>query len=316
MHNFWQKLNKPFSVLAPMEDVTDTVFRKILVDLGRPNVYFTEFVNVEGLMSEGRNAVIHRLKFDEEESPIVAQVWGLRSENFKNVATLVEEMGFDGIDINMGCPQRNVTKIGACAALIKNRKLAGEIIEATKSGCDIPVSVKTRIGFNSIVTEEWISFLLGFDLAALTIHLRTAKEMSGVPAHWNEMEKIIELRDKISPNTLIIGNGDIVDYPDIASKCRKYDMNGGMIGRGVFNNITAFNEKGPTELSEKERIDLCIKHIKLFDKTWGEKKKYDILKKYYKIYISGFEGAKELRMGLMETKSATEALKVLLRDNK
>ena len=331
MNNFWEKLNKPFSVLAPMEDVTDIVFRQLIKEVATPDVFFTEFVNCEGLVSQGKPAIIHRLNttitnMEGKEVklglkngypiPTVAQIWGIVPENFTKVAKMIEEMGFDGIDINMGCPQRNVTNSGACSALIKNPELAEKIIQATKEGAkNIPVSVKTRIGFGKIVTEEWIGFLLKQNLQALTIHLRTSKEMSKVPAHWEEMKKIIKLRDEISPNTIIIGNGDIQDWKEIETKHKEYKIDGGMIGRGIFTNPSAFSKTTTMELTKQKRIELCIKHIKMFDAKWGKTKQYDLLKKYYKIYIQSFDGAKELRVELMETKSTDQALEILFRNN-
>jgi len=316
MKNFWKQLPKPFSVLAPMEDVTDIVFRQVIEEIASPDVFFTEFVNCEGLMSEGRNAIIHRLdKSNNKQHPIVAQIWGINPSNYKEVAKMIREMGFDGIDINMGCPQKKIIKAGACASLINNPNLAKEIIQATKEGAkDIPVSVKTRIGFNKIKTEEWISFLLEQDIAALTVHLRTAKEMSKVDAHWDEMNKVVALRNKIAPETIIIGNGDVKDFQDIVSKNKQYGMEGGMIGRGIFTNSQAFSKEDVTiELTEKQRVDLCKKHITLFANQWGNTKKYDLLKKYYKIYIQGFDGAKDLRINLMNTKTYEEALNTLFR---
>ena len=316
MKNFWKDLPTPFSTLAPMEDVTDIVFRQMIKEVSSPDVFFTEFVNCEGLMSEGRKALIHRLKNSPTQPYTVAQIWGLVPENFKKTSMLIEEMGFDGVDINMGCPQRNITKTGACSALIKTPTLAKEMIEATKSGLkNIPVSVKTRIGFNKIETEEWVGFLLKQNLAALTIHLRTTKEQSKVPAHWEEMPKIIELRNKISPDTVIIGNGDMRNYDDIVDKSKKYNMDGGMIGRGIFTDLNAFSKTPKKDLEQTDRINLCIKHIKLFENTWKETKRYELLKKYYKIYITNFDGAKELRARLMETKGFEEALNILLSSN-
>lgn len=313
--NFWNNLPKPFTVLAPMEDVTDIVFRKIIDDISPPDVYFTEFVNCEGLMSKGKDAVIHRLKRDQNlnsSKPTVAQIWGIKPENYYEVAKLCNQMGFDGIDINMGCPQRNVTKTGACSALIKNKPLAKEIISATKEGAkDIPVSVKTRIGFNKIAIQDWIGFLLEQDLPVLSIHLRTTKEMSKVPAHWELMKEIVDLRNKVNQDTKIVGNGDLVDYADIKDKYKKHKIDGGMIGRGIFNNLQAFTNTPYSELTKEERIKLCLKHIELFENTWGDSKKYDILKKYFKIYISNFEDSKEIKNRIMDTKSTQEAKKII-----
>lgn len=319
MKNFWNNLPKPFTVLAPMEDVTDIVFRKIIDDTYAPDVYFTEFVNCEGLMSQGREKVIHRLKRDKElnsNKPTVAQIWGIKPENYFEVAKLCNELGFDGIDINMGCPQRNVTKTGACSALIKNHTLAKEIIQATQEGSkNIPVSVKTRIGFNKIAIDEWISFLLEQNLPALSVHLRTTKEMSKVPAHWELIDQIIDLRNKINQETLIVGNGDIKNYSDIKQKHEDNKIDGGMIGRGIFKNINAFNKiDDSNNLTFMDSLKTCKKHIELFEKTWGKSKKYDILKKYYKIYISDYPESKNIKNELMSTNSTQEAISIINRE--
>jgi len=214
--NIWQQLKKPIFILAPMEDVTDTVFRQIVLSLGKPDLFFTEFTNCEALLSKGKRRVEHRLQFTSLEKPIIAQIWGTKPEQFKKVAETLVDMGFDGIDINMGCPERSVVRQGACSALIKDHALTREIIQAVKegSGGKLPVSVKTRIGFNEIQTEEWIGFLLEQDLASLTIHGRTVKEMSAVPAHWDEIGKVTLLRDQLNSNTIIIGNGDVMSLKE------------------------------------------------------------------------------------------------------
>ena len=268
--------------LAPMEEVTDTAFRRIVAFCGRPSVMFTEFTSTEGINSIGRKKVAHRLNFTEGERPIVAQIWGLTPENYFKSAQLISEMGFDGIDINMGCPVKNVVKMGACSALIKNPNLAKEIVLATKEGAGMmPVSVKTRIGFKEIQTEEWIGFLLKeCQPALLTIHGRTVKEESKVPNHWDEIGKAVKLRDEIweslkttpkaslspldrgtekligshpeqserpvaqteIPNkTLILGNGDIQTLEEAYLKVVEYGLDGIMVGRGIFKNPWFFN---------------------------------------------------------------------------
>jgi len=191
-------LKKPFLALAPMEEVTDTVFRQIICKVSRPDVMFTEFANVEGLMSDGRNEVIKRLRYEEIERPIVAQIWGKDPKNFYEVTKLIKRLRFDGVDINMGCPEKDVVKNGCCIALINNRGLAAEIIAAVKEGAgDLPVSVKTRIGLDKIITEDWCGFLLEQKIDALTVHGRTAKEKSDVPAHWDEIAKVVRLRNQL-----------------------------------------------------------------------------------------------------------------------
>lgn len=309
--NIWQKLSKPIFMLAPMEDVTDTVFRQILLTTGRPALFFTEFTNVDGLESAGHDMVSKRLKFLPKEKPIIAQIWGMKPENYYKAAKELMEMGFDGIDINMGCPQADVVRHGACSALIKNHPLATEIIQATKEGSkdQIPVSVKTRIGYSVIQTDEWIGFLLSHNLSALTVHGRTAREMSKVPAHWNEIGKVVKIRDEMGLNTLIIGNGDVVSLAEAKEKSEKYGLDGIMIGRGIFHNPWLFNSKvDPSEKTLKERIQLLYDHVDLYNKIWGENKHYPTLKKYFKIYLSGFDGAAEIRSKFMETTTPEEAM--------
>jgi len=307
-----------------MEDVTDTVLRQIFCITGKPDVFFTEFTNVDGIQSQGHDVVVRRLLFTKDEHPIVAQIWGMIPENFYKTAKDLVARGFDGVDINMGCPQHDVTSHGACSALIKNKPLAKEIIDATKEGAgEIPVSVKTRIGFKEIATEEWIGFLLQQDLSLITVHGRTAAEMSKVPAHWDEIGKAVQIRDHMFPRsregegqgegkpTLIFGNGDVQSLSEAKEKVEKYHVDGVMIGRGIFHNPWLFAGIDPTTKSIKERLELLEKHVKLFQNTWGAQKSFQILKKYFKVYLSDFEGAVDMRMKFMQTNSYEEALSLV-----
>lgn len=317
MKNFWKELKKPILVQAPMEDVTDTVFRQIIAKCGKPDVFFTEFTNVEGICSKGREKVGKRLIFTPIERPIVAQIWGLDPKKYFETAKLIKGMGFDGIDINMGCPEKSVIKKGSCAALINNHSLAKEIILATREGADgLPISIKTRIGIKNIQTKEWATFLLKQNLDCLIIHARTVKEMSDSPTHWGEIKKVVKLRDSMKLKTLIIGNGDIKNREDAMEKYKKYKLDGIMIGRGIFNNLWIYNKNvNPSKISYQEKLKLLIKHIKLFDKTWGSAsrrtKNFSIMKKFYKIYISGTPDASMIRNKLMEFKTAAETLSFL-----
>jgi nifR3 family TIM-barrel protein len=315
--NIWQKLQKPIFILAPMEDVTDTVFRQVLLTTGRPALFFTEFTNVDGMFSKGSEHVTKRLKFTTKEKPLIAQIWGMNPENFYKAAKQLGEMGFDGIDLNMGCPQHDVTSHGACSALIKNHALTTEIIKATQEGArsgengELPVSVKTRIGFGTIQTEDWIGFLLTHNLSALTVHGRTAKEMSKVPAHWDEIGKVVKLRDDVGLETLIIGNGDVMSLAEAEEKVKQYGLDGIMIGRGIFHNAWLFDPAiNPEEKSLQDRLTVLQKHVQLYIDTWGATKHYPTLKKYFKIYLSGFDGAAEIRTKFMETNTPEEALQI------
>ena len=292
-----------------MADVTDCAFRQIIAKYGKPDVFYTEFVSVDGLMHpEAREKLLIDLKYAENERPIVAQMFGSKPENFEQVARMLVTMGFDGIDINMGCPVKKVLNQNSCSALIRTPELAKEIILATKRGAgDIPVSVKTRIGFNTIDIKNWIPQLLEAEPAALTVHLRTVKEMSLVPAHWDLMPSIVKLRDKMKKETLIIGNGDVVDINDAKEKVKNYGCDGVMLGRAIFGNPWLFKGNVPTL---EEKLKVMIEHTKLFEEMLGGIKSFAIMKKHYKAYVNGFDGAKELRIKLMDAVDANEVEKI------
>lgn len=314
MQSFWQQLPKPFFVLAPMEEVTDTVFRRIIRSCGRPDVMVTEFTSVEGLASEiGRSKVIHRLQYTPSEQPLVAQIWGITPEHYYQAGVYAREQGFVGLDINMGCPVKKVIKQGACSALIKNPQLASDIIQAAQEGAqDIPVSIKTRIGFSEIQTKEWIGFLLQHNLAALTIHGRTVKELSDYPAHWDEIGKVVELKNQAKVDTIIIGNGDINSYQQGLIMAEQYKVDGIMIGRGVFHNPWIFNpDIDPGTLSTETKVKKLIQHIQLFEKTWGQDKNFAVMKKCFKMYLNNFAGASEIRAKLMNCNTPTECITIL-----
>lgn len=309
MKNIWQTLKKPMMILAPMDDVTDSAFRRLVSEIAKPDLFFTEFANVDGLFSAGNKSVMRKLYFTAEERPLIAQIWGNNPENYEKAAHLIVEMGFSGIDINMGCPERSVMKKGSCAALINNPELTQKIIAATKKGAGgkLPVSVKTRLGTNKIITGEWIGFLLEQDLDALTIHGRTAKEMSAVPAHWDEIGKAVKLRDSLEKQTVIIGNGDVRSMEEAKEKVTQYGIDGVMVGRGVFENVWVFDpNKNPETVPTKERMALLLRHMELFAETWQGQKNFHILKKFFKIYVKGFEGASDVRVALMECKTPEE----------
>lgn len=307
----WHKLRKPFYALAPMEDATDTVFRQIIISCGRPDIMFTEFTNTTGLFSEGNEEVARRLRFEEQERPLIAQIWGIHPEDYFKATQQLVQMGFDGVDINMGCPVKKIISKGSCSALIKNHSLAQEIIHATREGIgDIPdfaLSVKTRIGFDRIVTEEWIGFLLQQNLDALTIHGRTTKELSKVPNHWDEIGKAVTLKNEVKAHTILIGNGDIMTKQQGHEKIEQYGLDGIMIGRGVFENPWVFVEDfDHTVHSKQDRLHLFLQHVELYQETWGHDRYFGTLKKFVKTYVRGFEGAAELRDTLMQTKDIQE----------
>jgi len=312
--SFLEDLPKPFFVLAPMDDVTDTVFRQIVADCAKPDLMYTEFVNVDGLQSPGREHLLPKLKLTGKEKPVIAQLWGLNPENFyKSIRDLIE-MGYAGVDLNMGCPVKTVIKNGACAALINSRKLAGDIIDATKdaAGDALPVSVKTRVGFTT-VDMSWIEFLLTKILNMLSIHGRTAKEMSKVPANWDLIGQAAELRNSLSPSTLIVGNGDALNRRQGLELAEKYQLDGIMIGRGILHDPFALAAESPwADWDKRQKLELFAKHIELFIKTYeNHERKFEPLRKFCKLYINGFDGASELRAQFMETKTPQQALELL-----
>ncbi len=301
IQNIWGLLPRPFFAQAPMEDVTDTVFRQIIKHAGEPDLYFTEFTNADGIVHGGSRYTAQRLQFTKKEKPIIAQIWGNNPDNYVTSCRLLVKMGYDGIDINMGCPVRKVVKRGNCSGLIRNPKLAEELILAAKEGAGaLPVSVKTRIGNDKIVTEDWIGFLLEQDLAAITVHARTSNEMTKVPVHAEEFGKAVRLRDTLNPNTRIIANGDIMTREQGLEIVSKYGVDGVMIARGLLHNPWVFNKnKSFEEISVLEKLLLLKRHIELFEATWGKTKNFELMKKFYKAYLNGFDNASEMRSELV-----------------
>lgn len=295
-----------------MEDVTDVVFRHVVQKAGAPDVFFTEFTNSDSFCHpDGIESVRGRLTFTEDEQPMVAHIWGDNPKFFREMSIRLAEMGFKGIDLNMGCPVPNVAERGKGSGLILRPEVAAELIEAAKAG-GIPVSVKTRIGFTQREElEGWISHLLRQDIANLSVHMRTRKEMSKVEAHWEDIPKVVELRDKLAPQTLITINGDILDRPMGLELAGKYGVDGIMIGRGIFKNPYAF-EKEPRTHTPKELIDLLQLQLDLQDKFSEQVPRSIVgLHRFFKIYVKGFPGANDLRVKLMNTKSTDEVRAIL-----
>jgi tRNA-dihydrouridine synthase len=319
----WKDLPRPFFVLAPLDDVTDTVFRRLVGECAPPDLYFTEFVNVDGLQSPGRPKLLKKLRFTTGEQPLIAQIWGKNPGNFYKTAqqiadgTFARELGlpdgvnFTGVDLNMGCPDKTVVKNGACSALINDRDLAHEIIGATREGLDnrLPLSIKTRLGFSAI-DLSWPEFLLSQKLNMLTIHGRTRKEMSKVPAHWDVIGEVRKLRDQLAPKTLLVGNGDVRNRPHGLELAERYGLDGIMIGRGIFDDPFAFAQQSPwPDYTAEQRIDLYRKHVELFAETWQHRERpIQTLNKFCKIYINGFDGARELREKLMRATTTDDLL--------
>ncbi|WP_353423325.1 tRNA-dihydrouridine synthase [Staphylococcus xylosus] len=310
--NFWRELPRPFFVLAPMEDVTDVVFRHVVSEAGRPDVFFTEFTNTESFCHpEGIHSVRGRLTFTEDEQPMVAHIWGDKPEHFREMSIGMAEMGFKGIDLNMGCPVANVATKGKGSGLIQRPETAAEIIQAAKAG-GLPVSVKTRLGYSEIDEwRDWLKHVFEQDIANLSIHLRTRREMSKVDAHWELIGEIKKLRDEIAPHTLLTINGDIPDRKTGLELAEKYGIDGVMIGRGIFHNPYAF-EKEPREHTSEELLGLLRLHLDLFDKySKKESRLFKPLRRFFKIYVRGIRGASELRHQLMSTNTTDEARELL-----
>lgn len=344
--NFWQQLPTPFIAVAPMADVTDAPFRRLLAkysahtradgSVGGPDVMWTEFVSADGLMRatpEGKEKLMADLIYTEEERPIVAQLFSSTEAHMEAAAALCLELGFDGVDINMGCPDRSIEKQGCGAAMIKTPETAQAIIRAAKRGArhgekeGIPVSVKTRVGYNTEAIDTWIPALLAETPAALTIHARTRKELSKVPADWTRIERVVQLRDALSPDTKVIGNGDVLSREDALAKLAATGADGAMVGRALFGNPWFFHpiKRLPTRLTAlpthgvnrdtimttdtsdarfvyvtlEERLRVLLEHTELFVEILPFKN-FAIMKKHYKAYVSGFPGAAELRGRLME----------------
>ena len=310
-NGFWDTLSSPLFVLAPMADVTDVAFRAMFAKYGKPDVFWTEFVSADGLLSPGRESLEADLLFLEDQRPIVAQLFTSNPENMYKVGLRVKELGFDGLDINMGCPDRSIEKQGCGAGMIKNPDNARAVIEMAKKA-GLPVSVKTRIGYNREEIDSWIPVLLKSGIPTLSIHLRTRKEMSAVPAHWECMQRILSLRDSIAPGTRIIGNGDVKTIQEAEARVEETGCDGVMIGRGIFGNPWVFNKDvSLEEKSPHDRLAALLEHIRLFAEHLPMKR-FVIMKKHFKAYVNGFDGAKELRIELMDgSETAEEAEKII-----
>lgn len=300
-----------------MYDVTDVAFRHVVSQCGRPDVYFTEFVSTDGLSSlVGRGRLKHHLFKEKYESPIVAQVFGAKPEKFYETAKLVRELGFDGIDLNTGCPDKNIIKGGSCAALFKTPSLAKEILLALKEGAgDMPVSVKIRIGDTVIDWESWVATLLEARPAAISIHLRTRKEMSKVPAHWELMPRMVTfIREQLptEETPLIIGNGDVLTVAEGTEKSSATGCDGIMIGRGIFQNPWLFGTDAEAFHTKEEKAALLLLHVKMYEHYFAGIKPYEPLKRFYKIYMNGFDGAAELREELYTATKSSEVERILI----
>ena len=316
MKNFWDSLEKPILALAPMEDVTDAAFRHIIATYskGQESTYvtFTEFTSADGLVhadEKGQNKLRAKLRYTEIQRPVVAQIFSATPKNMEYAASLARDLGFDGVDVNMGCPDRSVEKQGAGAALIQNPQLAQEIVAATKKGAkDIPVSVKTRIGYNENQLQEWLPVLLETKPAVVTLHARTRKEMSKVPAQWSAIARAVSIRDSLDSDSLILGNGDVESVTHATQLVKETGADGAMIGRAMFGNPWVMSEHQPTK---EEKLRVLVEHAELFEKEFSGIKNFAVMRKHFGSYVEGFPGAKELRGELMKCENAKEVGKLL-----
>jgi nifR3 family TIM-barrel protein len=307
---FWSTLPKPFFALAPLADVTDAAFRRIIATYGKPHILWTEFTSADGLCAPAPEPLLRNLLYTEAERPIVAQLWGATPETMQEAAAAVAAMGFDGIDLNMGCPDRRVEKRGGGAALCQHPVLAQALLRAAKRGAGgVPVSVKIRLGYARNDIATWLPALLEEEPVAITIHARTRQEKSDVPAHWEAVAQAVGIRHALDSSTYIIGNGDVQDLSEARQKARETACDGVMLGRAIFGNPWLFNAQRPLQtIPVAERLRVLAEHIALFDALLGDVKPIAVMKKHYKAYLTGFAGAERLRTELMATDTAADAL--------
>ncbi|MHB8709957.1 MAG: tRNA dihydrouridine synthase [Minisyncoccota bacterium] len=309
---FWKNLKKPFFAMAPMADVTDAAFRALVAARGAPAVFWTEFVSADGLyhtreigkLPDAENPLMRDLAFTEDQRSIVAQIFSSKPEMISYATKLASELGFDGVDINMGCPDKSIEKQGCGAAMIKTPDLAREIIRAAKAASDLPVSVKTRVGYNKESLDEWLEALLEEAPAAITLHLRTRKEMSNVPADWGLMKKAVAIRNRVNPDVLLIGNGDVRDLDDARAKAAESLCDGVMLGRAMFGNPWVFACRKSEDTPLAEKLAALVELAHGFEKI-SPPKNFAILKKHIKAFVTGFAGVAELRAKLMEAESVS-----------
>ena len=328
--SFWHVLPRPIVALAPMEDVSDLVFRDMIHRAGPPMVYFSEFTAAAAML-RGDPEALRRLEFNERHRPMVAQIWGNNPEEYFAAVRELQRRGFDGVDINMGCPKRKITSKGACSALINNRTLAGKLITAAREGAEsafadygdfhegppgriqrggpMPVSVKTRLGFSEIQTEEWCGFLLEQGIALITLHGRTSAQQSEGEADWQEIQRAAVLRDTLSPRTLLLGNGDVREFVQFSKYSRRYGLDGVMVGRGVLRNPFIFRNENFHDLPAGERAAWALKHLREYRRIYEGRRNFEIMKKFFKIYLAHFEDPD--REGIMTVHSYADAEHIL-----
>jgi nifR3 family TIM-barrel protein len=317
MLGFWEQLKKPIFVLAPMADVTDSAFRRIIAKYGKPHVMWTEFVSADGLALApelGRQKLLKSLEYSLLEKPIVAQFFTSIPAHMREAARLALDLGFDGVDINMGCPDKSVEKQGAGASLMKNITLARDLVRAAKEGApSLPISLKTRIGYSRPELESWLPAVLEEGVALVTVHARTRQDLSKVPAKWEFVKQAVDIRNVSGTNTLIFGNGDVGDLVEANRRVEETGCDGVMLGRAIFGNPFLFSTQQLPEGWEgvKLKLKVLIEHTKLFEELLGGTKSFSVMKKHFKAYVADFDGASDLRARLMQTNNAQEVASII-----
>lgn len=321
----WDTYSRPFICLAPMAGVTDGSYRQLIKTCAPETIVYTEFLSTDAI-HYGAKKTMQELEFDKEsEYPFIVQVFGKDPDHFLSAAKVIEEMGADGIDINMGCPAAKVVSSCHGSALLKNAELAKRLVDATKRAVSIPVSVKTRLGWDCI--DNLIPFCQGLVEAgadALAIHGRTYEGKFGGDANW---DPIYELKENVS--VPVIGNGDIRCSQDALDKIKNLD--GVMVGRGTFGNpwvmkdiAEAFRLRSgkriedngkmiPTveRLSFEEKIPFIIEHCKLAVKVKGQKRGILEMRRHLASYVKGIDGASDMRARLVRVESVEEVQRIL-----
>jgi tRNA-dihydrouridine synthase B len=343
--SFWHQLAKPIIGLSPMDGVTDQPFRHIQKKYGRPAVIYTEFTSVEGVC-HGADRLLVDFLYDEIQRPVIAQIYGTTPDSFRQTAILLCELGFDGIDINMGCPAKNVAHSGAGAALIRTPELARQIIQATKRGIDqwqqgagqadcpqitpeiwvevqrrkallpaeyqtkrhIPVSVKTRIGFDQPSVTDWIPTLLSEEVEAIALHGRTLKQRYTGQADWEEIGKAATLAHQTG--TLLLGNGDIKNLDEAYEKVSTYGVDGVLIGRAAWGDPLVFQPEPKDQVSP---FKIAVEHTKVYEQTFQGDEKYHFLpmRKHLGWYVRDIPNASQIRIDLFKASSSQEVEQVL-----
>jgi tRNA-dihydrouridine synthase B len=307
-NTFWHKTDGPLLISAPMSNVTDAVMRRMMALYGKPDIIFTEFVSVAGLCSPGRKKLVYDLRFREDERPIVAQLFGKNPEHFLEASRLMRELGFDGVDINLGCPDKMVLKQGAGSALIEQSTLVAEIVQAAKEGSGLPVSVKTRTGHKEDNSEDWIESLAAMGPAAITLHGRTVTQMYHGLANWESIGRAARVAAK--HGIPFIGNGDVQTRQEALEKSEAYGLQGVMVGRALMGNPWFFHPGiSRDSRSQKEILAALLEHAMLYEELYPGR--FKAVRKHIKSYVHDFPSARALRHELVQTSTPGEVRAII-----